>query len=206
MPARSRPLDRVGVLKVGSPLARNVLVLNPGTSAGAGYFEPRGYLCAQRPQRGEPGKRIPGEPDPVPRRGRVLAEAEIGARDPDRDSRPLRARDAIYGTEFRRRVAGGLVEVPLPLALPGRMVTWSGSLGPCAASAWDHVIALNERHVCRIFSDYARYYTTVNGPIWPLRRMLLSPGVSKLERLGASLHSLKWADFIIDTSGSQLEP
>jgi pimeloyl-ACP methyl ester carboxylesterase len=33
-------LDRVGVLKVGSPLARNVLVLIPGTSAGAGYFEP----------------------------------------------------------------------------------------------------------------------------------------------------------------------
>lgn len=33
-------LDRVGVLKIGSPLARNVLVLIPGTSAGAGYFAP----------------------------------------------------------------------------------------------------------------------------------------------------------------------
>jgi hypothetical protein len=32
--------DRVGVLKVGRPRARNVLVLNPGTSAGAGYFKP----------------------------------------------------------------------------------------------------------------------------------------------------------------------
>ncbi|MGH2857931.1 MAG: hypothetical protein ACRDMJ_10665 [Solirubrobacteraceae bacterium] len=32
--------DRVGVLKVGSPRARNVLVLEPGTSAGAAYFVP----------------------------------------------------------------------------------------------------------------------------------------------------------------------
>ena len=39
-PATPDSLDRVGVLKVGSPLARNVLVLVPGTSAGAGYFEP----------------------------------------------------------------------------------------------------------------------------------------------------------------------
>jgi pimeloyl-ACP methyl ester carboxylesterase len=30
----------VGVLKTGDPKAHNVLVLNPGTSAGAGYFEP----------------------------------------------------------------------------------------------------------------------------------------------------------------------
>ncbi|HEU5159274.1 MAG TPA: hypothetical protein VFU43_19925 [Streptosporangiaceae bacterium] len=33
-------LDRVGVLKVGPERARNVLVLNPGTSAGAAYFKP----------------------------------------------------------------------------------------------------------------------------------------------------------------------
>jgi hypothetical protein len=39
-PATPNFLDRVGVLKVGSEHARNVLVLNPGTSAGAGYFLP----------------------------------------------------------------------------------------------------------------------------------------------------------------------
>jgi pimeloyl-ACP methyl ester carboxylesterase len=33
-------LDRVGVLKVGPRKARNVLVLNPGTSASAAYFRP----------------------------------------------------------------------------------------------------------------------------------------------------------------------
>lgn len=32
--------NRVGVLQTGSPTARNVLVLNPGTSASAAYFEP----------------------------------------------------------------------------------------------------------------------------------------------------------------------
>jgi len=39
-PATPDALDRVGVLKVGPDRARNVLVLNPGTSAGAGYFYP----------------------------------------------------------------------------------------------------------------------------------------------------------------------
>src|SRR3954453_9455286 len=32
--------DRVGILQVGSAKARNVLVLNPGTSASAAYFQP----------------------------------------------------------------------------------------------------------------------------------------------------------------------
>jgi hypothetical protein len=32
--------DRVGILKIGSPKAHNVLVLNPGTSASAAYFQP----------------------------------------------------------------------------------------------------------------------------------------------------------------------
>ncbi len=39
-PATPNALDRVGVLKIGSPWARNVLVLNPGTSAGSAYFLP----------------------------------------------------------------------------------------------------------------------------------------------------------------------
>jgi hypothetical protein len=39
-PATPDDLDRVGVLQVGPERARNVLVLSPGTSAGAGYFKP----------------------------------------------------------------------------------------------------------------------------------------------------------------------
>ena len=42
--------DKVGVLKVGSPKARNVLVLEPGTSAGSAYFVPLArWIVAQRP-------------------------------------------------------------------------------------------------------------------------------------------------------------
>ena len=39
-PATPDALDKVGVLKEGSPSARKVLILVPGTSASAAYFEP----------------------------------------------------------------------------------------------------------------------------------------------------------------------
>jgi pimeloyl-ACP methyl ester carboxylesterase len=39
-PGTPANLNRVGVLKTGDPKAKNVLVLNPGTSASAAYFEP----------------------------------------------------------------------------------------------------------------------------------------------------------------------
>jgi pimeloyl-ACP methyl ester carboxylesterase len=38
----------VGVIKVGSPTAKNVLVLEPGTSAGAGYFVPLAKWLVQK--------------------------------------------------------------------------------------------------------------------------------------------------------------
>jgi hypothetical protein len=40
--------DRVGVIKVGSSTARNVLVLEPGTSAGGGYFVPLAQWIVSR--------------------------------------------------------------------------------------------------------------------------------------------------------------
>jgi len=49
-PATPNALDRVGVLKVGSDHARNVLVLSPGTSAGAGYFLPLARDIVRRTQ------------------------------------------------------------------------------------------------------------------------------------------------------------
>ena len=39
-PGTPAKYDKVGILKIGSPNARNVLVLNPGTSASAAYFAP----------------------------------------------------------------------------------------------------------------------------------------------------------------------
>jgi len=40
--------DKVGVIKVGAPHARNVLVLEPGTSAGAAYFVPLAQWIVSR--------------------------------------------------------------------------------------------------------------------------------------------------------------
>ena len=39
-PGTPAKYDKVGVIKTGPPRAKNVLVLNPGTSASAAYFEP----------------------------------------------------------------------------------------------------------------------------------------------------------------------
>jgi hypothetical protein len=46
-PGTPPSLNVVGVLKVGDPKADNVLVLNPGTSAGAGYFLPLAKTIAR---------------------------------------------------------------------------------------------------------------------------------------------------------------
>ena len=47
-PGTPKRLDRVGILKTGRASARNVLVLNPGTSASAAYFEPLAKAIVQR--------------------------------------------------------------------------------------------------------------------------------------------------------------
>ena len=46
-PGTPANLNVVGVLKTGNPKARNVLVLNPGTSASAAYFEPLARTIAK---------------------------------------------------------------------------------------------------------------------------------------------------------------
>jgi transposase InsO family protein len=71
----------------------------------------------------------------------------------------IRDRDAIYGTEFRQRVAGmNLVEVPIAPRSPWQNGYAERFVGSLRREYLDHVIALNERQVCRIVSSYARYY------------------------------------------------
>jgi hypothetical protein len=49
-PGTPAAYDKVGVIKVGSPQAKNVLVLEPGTSAAAAYFVPLArWVVARRP-------------------------------------------------------------------------------------------------------------------------------------------------------------
>ncbi len=50
-PGTPAKYDRIGVIKIGRPQARNVLVLEPGTSAGGGYFVPLGRWIVSRDRR-----------------------------------------------------------------------------------------------------------------------------------------------------------
>jgi len=71
----------------------------------------------------------------------------------------IRDRDAIYGTEFQRRVAGmGLTEVLIAPRSPWQNAYAERFVGSLHRKCLDHVIALNERQVYRIVSNYARYY------------------------------------------------
>ena len=47
-PGTPAKYNKVGILKIGSPRAKNVLVLNPGTSASAAYFAPLARDIASR--------------------------------------------------------------------------------------------------------------------------------------------------------------
>src|SRR5262245_52008279 len=47
-PGTPAELNKVGILQIGSSKARNVLVLNPGTSASAAYFAPLGRTIVEK--------------------------------------------------------------------------------------------------------------------------------------------------------------
>ncbi|HUA11451.1 MAG TPA: hypothetical protein VMA83_05560 [Solirubrobacteraceae bacterium] len=47
-PGTPERLDRVGIIKIGSPSAKNVLVMEPGTSAGGAYFIPFAKTVTER--------------------------------------------------------------------------------------------------------------------------------------------------------------
>ncbi len=71
----------------------------------------------------------------------------------------IRDRDRIYGTDFRRRVEGlGLQEVPTAPHSPWQNCYAERFIGSLRRECLDHVIVLNERHLGRILSDFARYY------------------------------------------------
>jgi transposase InsO family protein len=71
----------------------------------------------------------------------------------------IRDRDSIYGAEFQRRTAGmNLLEVPIAPRSPWQNGYAERFVGSLRRDCLDHVIALNERHLCRVVSSYARYY------------------------------------------------
>jgi len=71
----------------------------------------------------------------------------------------IRDRDGIYGDAFSKRVERmGIEEVPTAPRSPWQNPCCERVIGSIRRECLDHVIVLNERHLCRILSDYVDYY------------------------------------------------
>jgi putative transposase len=71
----------------------------------------------------------------------------------------LRDRDAVYGSQFQRRVKGmGIEEVLTASRSPWQNAFVERVIGSIRGDCLDHVIVLNERHLKRILTSYFNYY------------------------------------------------
>jgi putative transposase len=71
----------------------------------------------------------------------------------------LRDRDAIYGSEFRSRVAGlGMEEILIAPHSPWQNPYAERLIGTLRRDCLDHVIVFNERHLNRVIREYVDYY------------------------------------------------
>lgn len=71
----------------------------------------------------------------------------------------LRARDASYGEEFRRRVQGRQSQevIPAPQS-PWQNAYVERLIGSLRRACLDHLIVLSEAHLRRVLKEYMRYY------------------------------------------------
>jgi putative transposase len=71
----------------------------------------------------------------------------------------LRDRDSIYGATFQSRVENmGIEEVKIAPQSPWQNPYCERVIGSIRRDALDHVIILNERHLCRVLHSYFDYY------------------------------------------------
>ena len=71
----------------------------------------------------------------------------------------LRDRDAIYGTELQQRVSHmGIEEVQIAPCSPWQNPYVERVIGSIRREALDHVMVLNERHLCRVLRSDVDYY------------------------------------------------
>jgi len=71
----------------------------------------------------------------------------------------LRDRDAVYGSQFERRVKSlGIEEVLTALRSPWQNAFVKRVIGSIWRNCLDHVIVLNKRHLKRILTSYFSYY------------------------------------------------
>ena len=80
----------------------------------------------------------------------------------------LRDRDAIYSSSFQQRVENlGIKEVQTAPRSPWQNPYCERVIGSIRRDALDHVIALNEPHLCWVLRSYMEYYHT-----WRVHRSL----------------------------------
>jgi len=98
----------------------------------------------------------------------------------------LRDRDAIYGSQFQRRVKSmGIEEVLTAPRSPWQNAYVERLIGSIRRDCLDHVIVLNERHLKRILTRYFEYYhrwrTRLSlGMHSPESRSVQPPGLGKV--------------------------
>ena len=72
----------------------------------------------------------------------------------------LRDRDAVYGSQFRKRVRSlGMKERPIAPRSPWQNPYAERVIGSIRRECLDHVVVLNERHLKRLLRNYFAYYT-----------------------------------------------
>jgi pimeloyl-ACP methyl ester carboxylesterase len=117
--------DRVGVIKVGSPRAKNVLIFEPGTSAAAAYFVPLAQWVAQSLPRWQVWA--------VERRESLLE---------DQSMLNLAKQHRASSTEVFNYYLGFLANPKIKHHMPGRYL----SLAPAYAKRWGMSVAVNDLH------------------------------------------------------------
>ena len=71
----------------------------------------------------------------------------------------LRDRDAVYGSQFRKRVRSlGMKERPIAPRSPWQNPYAERVIGSIRRECLDHVVVLNERHLKRLLRNYFAYY------------------------------------------------
>ena len=78
----------------------------------------------------------------------------------------LRDRDAVYGFDFRHRVAGlGITEVLIAPRSPWQNPYVERLIGSVRRECLDHVIVLGEAHLRRVLRAYFAYYQLEDPPL-----------------------------------------
>ena len=79
----------------------------------------------------------------------------------ERDAKPylIRDRDAIYGTEFRRRIQSlGINEIITAPRSPWQNAFAERLIDSIRRECLDHVVVLNKRHLRKMLGNYLAYY------------------------------------------------